>query len=157
MGQQPVPAAEYLRMSTEMQQYSIENQKVAIRDYAARHGFTVVQSYADAAKSGVVLRHRHGLRSLIRDVVGDQLSTRLSWCTTSVVGVAFKIVMKQPIMSSSAPESKERRQPPQIACGVSHTRDLLTRWEQAQLTHVMGCGDWSLSVSKPVKQWREGR
>ena|SRR5438046_7412552 len=96
------------------------------RDYAARHGFTVVQSYADAAKSGVVLRHRHGLRSLIRDVVGDQLSTRLSWCTTSVVGVAFKIVMKQPIMSSSAPESKERRQPPQVACGLSHTGDLLT-------------------------------
>ena len=51
-------------------------------------------------------------------------------------------------------ESQERGQPPQIACGLSHTKDLLTRWAQAQLTHVMGCGDSSLSVSRHLsKRW----
>jgi len=34
-----VAAAEYLRMSTEHQQYSLENQSAAIRQYAAIHGF----------------------------------------------------------------------------------------------------------------------
>jgi DNA invertase Pin-like site-specific DNA recombinase len=62
------PAAEYLRMSTEHQQYSIENQSSAIRQYAERHGFTVVRTYSDPAKSGLLLRHRAGLRELLKDV-----------------------------------------------------------------------------------------
>jgi DNA invertase Pin-like site-specific DNA recombinase len=36
-------------MSTEHQQYSIENQKAAIQEYANHHGFAVVQTYTDAA------------------------------------------------------------------------------------------------------------
>jgi DNA invertase Pin-like site-specific DNA recombinase len=64
-----IPAAQYLRMSTERQQYSIENQFVAIEKYAQSHGFMVVQTYSDAARSGVVLRRRTGLRQLLQDVV----------------------------------------------------------------------------------------
>lgn len=64
-----VPAAQYLRMSTEHQQYSIENQSTAIQKYAEFHGFVVVRTYSDAAKSGLVLRHRPGLRQLLQDVV----------------------------------------------------------------------------------------
>lgn len=52
-----------------MQQYSIKNQKAEIRDYAARHGFHVIQTYMDAARSGVSIRNRKGLRSLLGDVV----------------------------------------------------------------------------------------
>ena len=37
-------AAQYVRMSTEHQQYSIENQKSAIADYAQRNGFEVIAS-----------------------------------------------------------------------------------------------------------------
>ena len=37
-----VPAAQYLRMSTEHQQYSLENQSTAIQTYAESHGFEVV-------------------------------------------------------------------------------------------------------------------
>lgn len=47
----PIPAAQYLRMSTEHQQYSIENQSVAIQRYATVHGFYIVKSYTDAGKS----------------------------------------------------------------------------------------------------------
>jgi len=65
-----VLAAQYLRMSTEHQQYSLQNQSAAILKYAASHGFSLVRSYCDAAKSGLVLSRRPGLRQLLKDVVG---------------------------------------------------------------------------------------
>ena len=65
-----IPVAQYLRMSTEHQQYSPENQSVSIRRYAAGHGFTVVRTYSDPAKSGLSLRNRRGLRDLLQDVTG---------------------------------------------------------------------------------------
>jgi DNA invertase Pin-like site-specific DNA recombinase len=65
----PVPAAQYVRMSDEAQQYSIDNQKAAIQEYASLHGFTVVKTYADIGKSGVVAKHRAALRELLKDVV----------------------------------------------------------------------------------------
>src|ERR1700685_568110 len=64
-----VPAAQYLRMSTEHQQYSLENQSTAILNYAESHGVHVVRTYSDAAKRGLVLRHRKGLQQLLQDVV----------------------------------------------------------------------------------------
>jgi DNA invertase Pin-like site-specific DNA recombinase len=64
-----VPAAQYLRMSTELQQYSLENQSAAIAQYAEQHGFTVVKTYADPARSGLSLKARTGLRQLLNDVV----------------------------------------------------------------------------------------
>ena len=66
---QLIPAAQYLRMSTEHQQYSLDNQSLAIGKYAELHGFEIVQTYSDAAKSGVVLKYRTGLRQLLQDVV----------------------------------------------------------------------------------------
>lgn len=71
-----VPAAQYLRMSTEHQQYSIQNQSVAIQVYAESHGFEVVQTYSDAAKSGLVVKHRAGLQQLLQDVVSGKATYR---------------------------------------------------------------------------------
>jgi len=65
-----IPAAQYLRMSTEHQQYSLENQSASIHKYAETHGFTVVRAYSDPAKSGVFLKNRSGLRDLLQDVTG---------------------------------------------------------------------------------------
>jgi len=65
----PTPAALYLRMSTEHQQYSLENQSSAIQRYAESNGFCVTKTYSDAAKSGLVLKNRAGLRQLLQDVV----------------------------------------------------------------------------------------
>jgi hypothetical protein len=39
-------AAEYVRMSTEHQQYSTENQGAKIREYAAMRGIEIVRTYA---------------------------------------------------------------------------------------------------------------
>src|SRR5664279_4402255 len=61
-------AAEYARMSTEHQQYSIQNQEATIAAYAEQHGFEIVCSYRDEAKSGLDLAHRPGLRALLDDV-----------------------------------------------------------------------------------------
>lgn len=71
-----VPAAQYLRMSTEHQQYSLENQSFAIRKYAELKGFEITQTYSDAAKSGVGLKRRAGLRQLLQDVVSGKAQYR---------------------------------------------------------------------------------
>jgi DNA invertase Pin-like site-specific DNA recombinase len=46
----PIPAAQYLRMSTEDQQYSIANQKARIQEYAQTKGFNVIKTYEDPGK-----------------------------------------------------------------------------------------------------------
>ena len=46
-------AAQYVRMSTEHQQYSTENQADKIREYAARRNIEIVRTYADEGKSGL--------------------------------------------------------------------------------------------------------
>lgn len=61
-------AAEYVRMSTEAQQYSIARQQAVIREYAASHGYTIVRTYMDAARSGLRLKGRDGLIQLLDDV-----------------------------------------------------------------------------------------
>src|SRR5512147_1689476 len=64
----PVRAAQYVRMSTDHQQYSTENQAETIREYAQRHGLLIVRSYADEGKSGLRLEGRDQLQRLIADV-----------------------------------------------------------------------------------------
>ncbi len=63
-----VRAAQYVRMSTEHQRYSTENQADAIARYAAARGFEIVRTYADEGKSGLNLNGREALQELIRDV-----------------------------------------------------------------------------------------
>jgi len=64
-----ISAAQYVRMSDEGQKYSIENQKTAIQEYAASHGFVIVKTYADAGKSGVITRRRTAVLQLLTDVM----------------------------------------------------------------------------------------
>ena len=63
-----VRAAQYVRMSTDHQRYSTENQAEAIGEYAARHGMEIVCTYADEGKSGLSIDGREALRRLITDV-----------------------------------------------------------------------------------------
>lgn len=65
-----VRAAEYVRMSTEHQKYSTENQADAIRSYAERRHMEIVRTYSDAGKSGLKIEGRNALRQLIDDVEG---------------------------------------------------------------------------------------
>jgi DNA invertase Pin-like site-specific DNA recombinase len=61
-------AAEYVRMSTEHQQYSTENQADVIRHYAEHRGIEIVRTYADEGRSGLRLTGRDALTRLIADV-----------------------------------------------------------------------------------------
>lgn len=64
----PIPAAQYVRMSTEHQRYSTENQSDVITEYAARRGYEIVRTYADRGKSGLRIEGRDSLKQLIGDV-----------------------------------------------------------------------------------------
>ncbi len=61
-------AAQYVRMSTEHQQYSTENQGDKIKEYAAHRGIEIIKTYADEGKSGLRIDGRQALQQLIKDV-----------------------------------------------------------------------------------------
>jgi len=63
-----IQAAEYVRMSTDHQQYSTENQRAAIQRFADAHGIAIVRSFIDEGKSGVVIKRRYALQELLRTV-----------------------------------------------------------------------------------------
>ena len=65
-----IRAAQYVRMSTEHQKYSTENQGEIIAQYASRRGFEIVRTYEDSGKSGLRLDGRQALQLLIADVRG---------------------------------------------------------------------------------------
>ena len=67
-----IQAAEYVRMSTDHQQYSTENQRAAIRRFADAHGIAIVRSFVDDGKSGVAIKRRYGLQDLLRTVESGQ-------------------------------------------------------------------------------------
>ena len=73
MAKTPVPVAQYLRMSTDQQQYSIVNQAAAIAIFADRNGLCIIKSYEDPGRSGLSLRERPGLRALLKDVVNGDI------------------------------------------------------------------------------------
>ncbi|MDZ4253394.1 MAG: recombinase family protein [Sulfuritalea sp.] len=61
-------AAQYVRMSTEHQQYSTRNQSDKIGEYAGQRGISIVRTYADEGKSGLSISGRAALQRLIADV-----------------------------------------------------------------------------------------
>lgn len=61
-------AAQYVRMSTDFQRYSIQNQAATIAAYALQKQFTIVRTYIDEGRSGLRIKGRAGLIELIDDV-----------------------------------------------------------------------------------------
>lgn len=66
--QQIIRAAAYVRMSTEHQQYSTNNQMDVIKEYAQRRGMDIVKVYSDEGKSGLNIQGRDSLGQMITDV-----------------------------------------------------------------------------------------
>src|SRR5258706_14263375 len=65
-------AAQYVRMSTDYQRYSIENQAAVIAAYAQMHSLSIVRTYRDEGESGLKIKNRLGLIQLLDDVRSDQ-------------------------------------------------------------------------------------
>ena len=68
-----VRVAEYVRMSTDHQQYSTENQADVIHKYAEAHNMEIVKTYSDDGKSGLQIKGREALQRLIDDVKSKQV------------------------------------------------------------------------------------
>ena len=60
-------AVAYLRMSTDLQQYSTENQMAVIERYAAENDMEIVATYSDEARSGLRYENRPGMQQMLAD------------------------------------------------------------------------------------------
>ncbi|MCW2107658.1 UNVERIFIED_ORG: DNA invertase Pin-like site-specific DNA recombinase [Rahnella aquatilis] len=67
-------AAQYLRMSTLNQEFSLDNQAHFIKQYAQEHNYEIVHTYDDAGKSGVTTSGRHDFNRLIDDVIFKEIN-----------------------------------------------------------------------------------
>lgn len=67
-GPPEILAAEYVRMSTEHQKYSTDNQTAVIRRYSEQRGFRIIRTYADEGRSGLTVGGRPALRQLLDDI-----------------------------------------------------------------------------------------
>lgn len=68
----PVHAVAYVRMSTEHQQYSTDNQLDVIVAYAERRDFTLLRTYSDEGKSGLRIQGRDSLGEMLSLVQAGQ-------------------------------------------------------------------------------------
>jgi DNA invertase Pin-like site-specific DNA recombinase len=66
----------YVRMSTEHQQYSTENQGDTIRQWAKTNGYEIVETFADEGKSGLNIAGRASLQRLLQTVMSGQATFR---------------------------------------------------------------------------------
>ncbi len=63
-----VPAVAYVRMSTDHQKYSTENQLDVIRNYATARGLKILRVFEDSGRSGLRLEGREALQGLMAEV-----------------------------------------------------------------------------------------
>jgi DNA invertase Pin-like site-specific DNA recombinase len=92
-----VPAAEYVRMSTDDQLYSITNQQAAIREYAANHGYSIVATYADEGRSGLALKTRQALEKLLKDVLFERARFKVIWSMRKPLGALSRPGRSRPL------------------------------------------------------------
>jgi DNA invertase Pin-like site-specific DNA recombinase len=78
-------AAQYVRMSTEQQDYSITLQTTAIAAYAAAKDYEVVHTYADEGLSGLTAERRPGLQKMLGEVLGGtaDFAVKLVWASNT--------------------------------------------------------------------------
>lgn len=70
------PTAQYLRVSTDHQKYSLTHQAETIAAYAENHGMEVVDTFCDAGRSGLSLKHRPALSELLNVVMSGNARFR---------------------------------------------------------------------------------
>lgn len=69
-----VRVAQYLRMSTNLQEFSLDNQAQFIKKYANEHNMEILYTYDDAGKSGVSTTGRHDFNKLVNDVLTKEIN-----------------------------------------------------------------------------------
>jgi site-specific DNA recombinase len=74
-----ITAVGYVRMSTDKQETSPEQQKQEIQAYAAKHGYTVLKWYADLGISGDKTEKRLQFQQMIADAEAGRFKAILCW------------------------------------------------------------------------------
>lgn len=74
-----IPAVFYIRMSSDKQDASPQQQRDELAKLAARDGFHLVGEYTDEAISGDATDKRHGFQRMIRDAVKGKFKAILCW------------------------------------------------------------------------------
>src|SRR5262245_60159323 len=74
-----IPAAGYLRMSSDQQDTSIDDQRSELIGFAAKRGFQIVRWYADEGVSGWKSKQRQSFLSLIADAASGEFKLILCW------------------------------------------------------------------------------
>jgi len=63
-----LPAVAYVRMSTDHQKYSTENQLDVLRNYATARGLQILRVFEDSGRSGLRIDGREALQTLMAEV-----------------------------------------------------------------------------------------
>ncbi|MBC7853648.1 MAG: recombinase family protein [Pirellulaceae bacterium] len=74
-----VPVVLYLRMSSDKQECSIDDQRKALTDYCAKHGYRIVREYIDEGISGWKGKERLGFQRLIADATAREFVAVVCW------------------------------------------------------------------------------
>ncbi|WP_272940787.1 recombinase family protein [[Erwinia] mediterraneensis] len=61
-------------MSTNLQEFSLDNQAQFIKKYADGHNMEIIHTYDDAGKSGVSTIRRHDFNKLVNDVLKKEIN-----------------------------------------------------------------------------------
>ena len=99
--QKIIRAAQYVRMSTDHQRYSIETQAAVIAAHAQLHKLSIVRTYRDEGESGLKIKNRMGLTELIEDVRSGRADFGHVLVFDAVVGGAFRTSTRARTTSSS--------------------------------------------------------
>lgn len=76
MRKQPIPAAQYIRVSTLGQASSLDIQRNAIERYADRWGFSITHTFQDLGKRGNTIKGRFDFQKLIYEVITGKATYR---------------------------------------------------------------------------------
>jgi site-specific DNA recombinase len=74
-----IPAVVYYRMSTDKQDASITQQRIAVEKYAKEHGYRIVREYIDEGISGDATEKRFEFQRMIRDAAGGTFQAIIVW------------------------------------------------------------------------------
>lgn len=74
-----IPAVAYYRMSSDKQETSIPDQRKAVEQYAAKHGYEILATYQDEAISGDATSRRRGFQAMIAAAQRREFSAVLCW------------------------------------------------------------------------------
>lgn len=74
-----IPAVAYYRMSSDKQEASIGDQRVAVEAYAAAHNYRITREYLDEGVSGWKSEQRKGFQKLIEDTTSGDFKAVLCW------------------------------------------------------------------------------